>query len=419
MLCLAAAIPFDDKLRQPQECQSMPAMPVPAGNDELLSLIYAGPLEARPWQSFLDYLRLHFDCDVAALSLRVRQCDLTQLNVFSRRDAASDAEINRSYKVLYGQRDPLGDALSKPGDILTLDEVISTEQLHRTIYYQHLMQPFGLEHQLGMRVGEPGGWQSNIGLMNSAGRGNFGASEKQFFQAFRPHLERALALYVRIKRSESEKRIFEEALDRLSVGAFILDGAGRLIDMNHAARNLMRHRDDIAIHGKQLSLAPMAQHERLRRAIKSALAWQVERQVDCFIDALRLDRQDGSHLSILVRAIAVDPNYQGESCPSVIVYACDSTRHTPAPERLVAQLFGLSPAEAGLAVLLAHGLTLMQAAHKLNITENTARTYSKRMFEKVRVTRQTDLVRVILTSVAPLASDELDSMSEPKPLASG
>jgi hypothetical protein len=41
------------------------------------------------------------------------------------------------------------------------------------------------------------------------------------------------------------------------------------------------------------------------------------------------------------------------------------------------------------------------------------------MFEKVGVTRQTDLVRVILTSVAPLANDELQFVCEPKPQASG
>ena len=90
--------------------------------DEIISLIYQGPLEERPWASFLRCLRERMDCEVAALSLRVRKGGSSQLNVFSRRDSASDAELSVRYKTLDGQRDPLGDKLRAPGDIYTLDD---------------------------------------------------------------------------------------------------------------------------------------------------------------------------------------------------------------------------------------------------------------------------------------------------------
>jgi DNA-binding CsgD family transcriptional regulator len=37
------------------------------------------------------------------------------------------------------------------------------------------------------------------------------------------------------------------------------------------------------------------------------------------------------------------------------------------------------------------------------VTENTVRSYAKKIFAKVGVNRQTELVRLILTSVAHLA----------------
>ena len=71
-------------------------------------------------------------------------------------------------------------------------------------------------------------------------------------------------------------------------------------------------------------------------------------------------------------------------------------------ERLVTQLFDLTPSEAHLATLLATGSCLGEAAERLRLTENTVRTYCKTILNKVGVRRQTELVRVILRSVAVL-----------------
>ena len=87
------------------------------------------------------------------------------------------------------------------------------------------MKPYGVEYQMGMYFCEPNGWGCQIGLMNGPAKGNFAEEHKRFFVAFLPHLERALRLYALLKRNEVEKAIYEEALDRLTIGTIILDGA--------------------------------------------------------------------------------------------------------------------------------------------------------------------------------------------------
>ena len=87
----------------------------------------------------------------------------------------------------------------------------------------------------------------------------------------------------------------------------------------------------------------------------------------------------------------------------MIVYVGDPVQQKLVPERIVAQLFGLTPTEAFLAVLLANGYTLAGAAEKLDVTESTVRSYAKRIFAKTGVSRQADLVRLILKSVALLS----------------
>ena len=49
------------------------------------------------------------------------------------------------------------------------------------------------------------------------------------------------------------------------------------------------------------------------------------------------------------------------------------------------------------------GCTVEEAAQRLNVTRNTARCQIRAVFAKTGVTRQTELLRVLLSGVAPLA----------------
>ena len=70
------------------------------------------------------------------------------------------------------------------------------------------------------------------------------------------------------------------------------------------------------------------------------------------------------------------------------------------------ELFGLTATEARLAIRLADGLSLREAAELMEVTESTVRTYSKRIFGKTGVSRQSELVRLVLKSVVQLAESE-------------
>src|SRR5262245_55672007 len=68
--------------------------------------------------------------------------------------------------------------------------------------------------------------------------------------------------------------------------------------------------------------------------------------------------------------------------------------------------FGLTPAEARLALHLVAGETLRAAAVKLSITYETARTELKNIFNKTGTCRQAELVIVIVTALPRLRLTE-------------
>lgn len=388
------------------------AKPPPAGAiqplapvDEIISLIYRGPLEVTPWRSFLKALRARMDCDFAAIIARPGRLGAIPLMVMEAGVTVDEEEARRvgAAHARLAHLDPLAGALVKPGDIFTLDEVMSWERYTGTEFYTSVIRPYGVRDQLGMFFSEPGGWKCNIGLMNLDGLPRFGEAEKRFFLSFLPHLQASLEIHARMQRSESEKRIFEETLDRLTIGAFILDGAGRVIDTNRIASTIVRESNAISVVNGRLALARADESAHLNNAIRQAIEWRERRTPEAFVDALSVESREGTSLGIVVRAVSNTDRFESDFTPRAIVYVGDSTHQHLAPERFVARLFGLTPTEALLATLLANGLTLTEAAAKLGVTENTIRSYAKRIFAKVGVSRQTELVRLILTSVALLA----------------
>ena len=376
-----------------------------APTDPIIEAIYQGPLEASPWQTFLHRLRVRMNAESAAIALRPGRAGMPPIVIWDRKEVLTPGMLKlavREHARLL-PLDPLRNALRKPGDIFTLDEVIAHEDLVKSEFYEKLIRPYGIEYQLGMYFSEPGGWECNIGLMNSVRSRNFGAAEKAFFLAFRPHLERALEMYARIKRNEAEKEILEQTFDRLTIGTIILDGRGRLIDANEAARRIAGETEAVSFAAGAVALSHADSNAKLQRTIREALAWREQGHTYPFVAALRVECTIGPALGLLIRATPPSAAYPTDASPAVAIYIADSAQQQLASERLVAQLFGLTPSEAFLATLLANGFTLTEAADKLDVTENTVRNYAKKVFAKTGVNRQADLVRLVLKSVALLA----------------
>ena len=74
-----------------------------------------------------------------------------------------------------------------------------------------------------------------------------------------------------------------------------------------------------------------------------------------------------------------------------IVLALDPHPSEPPDPAIVRDILGLTLGEARLAALVGSGIAPREAAQALQITENTARFVLKRVFDKVGVSRQSEL----------------------------
>jgi DNA-binding CsgD family transcriptional regulator len=173
------------------------------------------------------------------------------------------------------------------------------------------------------------------------------------------------------------------------------------------ARNLLQYSSAMTVLDDAIVLTKSKPRAEFARLLEGALAWRHEERTSCYVEALRVGAADGVNLGLLIRAVPMSPWYHSLTSPSVIIYVGDPARQQLPPEQFVGRLFGLTPSEALLATLLASGLSLVEAAQKLNLSEGSVRTCSKRIYAKTGVNRQASLVRLILKSVALLAGTDL------------
>jgi DNA-binding CsgD family transcriptional regulator len=75
----------------------------------------------------------------------------------------------------------------------------------------------------------------------------------------------------------------------------------------------------------------------------------------------------------------------------------------PLKSRLLANVYGLTPAEVRVALPAADGVSLTAIADALQLTRNTVKTHLKRVYSKTQVRRQAELMR-LLSDAAQLAS---------------
>lgn len=371
--------------------------------DSLLKQLYGGPLEAVPWRNFLRALAEHVGCDNAAITLQLSRKGLAPMLIWGK-DPPVHGEMARDIGGRHaeiGHLDPLRNALDRSGDILLLEEVTSREALEQDEFYQTVLRPYGIEHALGMYVREPGGFECNFGLTSTADGVRFSREHKEFMAKLRPHFMQSLQLFARIYRDESEIEVLTDALNRLTISTFMIDGSGKMLRANGAARELMERGEAFRVLDGRLTLNGRSDSARFRQIIDQALAERLSGEKSDYVRAFRCTDNGNEDLGVLVRAIRRDRGSPADLGPAVVVYATDAGR-TGSFKQLIATLFDLSPSEANLAALLTEGLTLAEAAREAGLTESTVRSYSKKIFAKLGVSRQTDLVRLILRSVAML-----------------
>ena len=165
----------------------------------------------------------------------------------------------------------------------------------------------------------------------------------------------------------------------------LLDGQLNVRELNPAARCLLAGLDELLIVRQQRLQAP-GDPQALKRCLDTAA-----RGGRAAISLARRDR--------LALTLCAEPVRSVAGAKQILVRLRDPELELPDPV-LLQGLFGLTPTEALVAAGLAQGLDSARQARAMGVQPNTIQSHIKRVLLKSGARRQSQLVSLILRSVA-------------------
>jgi DNA-binding CsgD family transcriptional regulator len=366
----------------------------------LLKALYAGPLEEPPWDSFLEAVCVAMKAMAVTLILEPPASEGPGyiINASARMHSGS-----RPYREQFFSSDPF---VNLPeGRPVTISEYLPQEEFQASEFNQLFLKPTGVRFILGVDIRTNSDILARFRVSRGEKDADFGEEERALATLLLPHLRQSVEIFARLSRAASERTLYAGTLNQMAVGTIILDGHGKILDKDRIAEALLKQADGVSSISGMLSLndrtASSRLHETIRRIVESEK--KGERSL---VEAIRVERPSGKRDFGLIVKPAPQPRYLDEQhIPAIVVFISDPDRHTAMAPAALAKLFGLTPAEASFAVLLGDGLTLDEAAAEQSIARNTARAHLRSIFAKTGVSRQTMLVRLIVTSLAQLGSE--------------
>lgn len=209
------------------------------------------------------------------------------------------------------------------------------------------------------------------------------------------HVEKALRLSIRLLDTELANVGLGAALARLGIGVFALDEQARVVFANKAGETMLG--DGLAISNERLLVAAASARADMEGVIAHMIRAEPSDLAREPKPVLVRRAKTARPIAVYVLPVAIGamPSAQFLTHTRAIVLAIDPKSDEPADPTLVRDALGLTLGEAKVAALIGAGLPPREAAEKLGIAEETARTVLKRIYGKVGVSRQSELTALL------------------------
>lgn len=357
-----------------------------------VSLAYQGVEEAMPWQMLVDHL-----------ATETRSFDAT-LHVFSPAEPEASYYVVTSNRSSYRRPEWLHLALHLARDMFptdrqphSIDEFMSREQFQKTEIFREILYPGQLHYLLAYEVYRDKNVCIRLSIDRTPDQGPFNSADKQLLNSLSPHLIQAIRLRLRLQDQEGRIRLLEESLSNMGIGVLSLDHSGEILETNLHAETLIKKSTHLHVRNGRLCLEG-SRNGRFRDVLGSLL---VEGRKG--VSRIRVEGVDGGRdLQLVVKPLLKESvGAITGTAAQVFIHELGAGHQGFDPARLQ-QMFSFTVREARLAVLIAEGCSLQEAATRLNVSINTVKTHLRGIYDKLGERRQARVATILNSSMAAM-----------------
>lgn len=294
----------------------------------------------------------------------------------------------------------------REGQILRTDEVLSLQFYRRTAFYQEWGRRNRVTHGVGMCFLEPRNTAPPLLLTinrDDAG-GPFTDNEVQPLGLLLPHLKRVALLRERILEVEAK----DWALDLLSYPMYLIAGNRRIRWMNSAAQRFLQNSRGLGIKEGRLHASIAGDDAAFQRALHRGKRLSAEGVLEGFGNWVPLTSVAGERAAWMIvsrppatlRRAALGPLTGVPDTDTWLAFVLTPQSELPLLKRRLTKLYGLTSAEADVAVAIMEAQGVAQVAELLSLSANTVKTHLASVFSKTSVRRQSELIRILMELAA-------------------
>jgi len=234
-----------------------------------------------------------------------------------------------------------------------------------------------------------------LSVQRSRAKPEFSDAELELIGTLGRHAEKSLRLSIRLLDTELANLGLGNALARIGIGVFALDWSSRVLFANPVGQSLLGELFDLVNDHLHLRMAASrapfetAMTQTLRAEARDVLA----EPRPILVEPTATGRRFVIYL-LPITAGALSNNHFLTRTRAIVLVIEQKSAEPPDPA-VVRDILGLTLGEARVASLVGSGLPPRIAAERLGIAEETARNVLKRVFEKLDISRQSELAALL------------------------
>ena len=262
--------------------------------------------------------------------------------------------------------------------------------------YNDLLRRAEGQNGLNLRMDGPDGLDILMGIADPTDSGGWSSGNVETLERVLPHLRQFVRVRQALVRAEALGASHTELLDNARVGVIYLDQRGMIIEVNARARSILRQGDGLSDRGGRLRARLPADDAKLGRLLARALPTSSAAATSGSMAVARspvLPR-----FALHVNPVVIRQVDFGARRVAAIVLVVDPGSKPAIDPGFVEAALGLTDAESRVAAALAEGSSVADIAAATRRQESSVRWLVKQMHTKLGITRQADLVRMVLST---------------------
>ena len=312
-------------------------------------------------------------------------------------------EIVRDYLQFYHPRDERLPRLRRLpyNRLVHVTDLYTEQELKTSPTFNEALRRSEAQNSLNVRLDGLGGCQITWAIFDPVRPGSWESDQIDMIQRLLPHVRQFVRVRQTLAAADAVATSLPQLLDHVGVGVIQMNRRGMIVVANDLARAILRKGDGLSDRGGFLEARLPADAAGLKRLLADALPTFDGQSKGGSMTVRRSPKLP--RLVVHVSPVSAGQMDFGAQRVAALVHIVEPWKPTRINPDQVAAALDLTPAQSRVATLLAEGKSVRDIVAATGRTENSIRWHIKRIHRRQGISRQADMVRLVLSAGGELS----------------